>query len=206
MLAEHHRVVVADGGGQQALCVIGVRGQHHLDARHMHEHVVERLRVLRPRAGARANHRADDHRHIGATTEHVPELGDLVEDLVEANADEVDEHQLGHRPQAREGCATGHADDGGFGDRGVDDTAATKLRGKTGGDAEGAAGGFLDTTAATEAAYHVLADNDHAVVAAHLQLQGFVDCITYVLDWHVSSSRRRRCRGHRGSASGQPWR
>ena len=35
--------------------------------------------------------------------EHVTELGGLVEDLVEANTHEIDEHQLDHRAQARGG-------------------------------------------------------------------------------------------------------
>ena len=50
----------------------------------------------------------------GLAPEHVAELGRLVEDLVEADAQEVDEHQLRDRAHAARGRA-----DGGTGERGL---------------------------------------------------------------------------------------
>ena len=56
--------------------------------------------MLRGGAEAGAVHGADDERRHRLAAEHVAELGGLVEDLVEADAHEVDEHQLGDRAQA----------------------------------------------------------------------------------------------------------
>ena len=60
--------------------------------------------------------------------EHVAELGGLVEDLVEADAHEVDEHQLGDRAQAGRGGAGRRADEGALGDRRVEHALAAELR------------------------------------------------------------------------------
>ena len=43
---------------------------------------------------------ANDNRCLSLAAEHVTELGGLIEDLVEADAHEIDEHELGNRPQA----------------------------------------------------------------------------------------------------------
>ena len=85
---------------QQALGVIGVGRHHDLQAGHHGEQRMQGLAVLRAAAQARADRGADHHRGLGLAAEHVAELGGLVVDLVEADADEVDEHDLGHRPHA----------------------------------------------------------------------------------------------------------
>ena len=51
---------------------------------------------------AGADHGADHQRRARLAAEHVAELSGLIEDLVEADAEEVGEYQLGHRTQ------TGH--------------------------------------------------------------------------------------------------
>ena len=67
--------------------------------------------MLRGGAEAGADHAADDQRRARLAAEHVAELRGLVVDLVEADADEVDEHQFGDRPHAGERGAGRRADD-----------------------------------------------------------------------------------------------
>ena len=71
-------------------------------------------------AAAGADHRPDDQRGRRLAAEHIAELGGLVEDLVETDAEKIAEHQLGDRPQAGDRGAGGGAHDRGFGDRRVD--------------------------------------------------------------------------------------
>ena len=66
----------------------------------MREQRCQHLAVLGGGAKAGADHGADHNRRLGLAAKHVAELGRLVEDLVEANAHEVDEHQLGNRAHA----------------------------------------------------------------------------------------------------------
>ena len=63
MLDEDHRIVVADGGDQAALGVVGVGRRHHLEAGHVHEHRMQALRVLRALPPGLADHAAHDQRH-----------------------------------------------------------------------------------------------------------------------------------------------
>ena len=75
-----------------------------------------------------AAHGADDHRGLGLAAEHVAELRRLVEDLVEAHAQEVDEHELGHGAQPGGRRARRRADVRRLADRGVDDAAGEAAR------------------------------------------------------------------------------
>ena len=84
--------------------------------------------MLRGRAEAGAVHRAHDQGRGRLAAEHVAELGRLVEDLVEADAEEVDEHQLGDRPQAGRRGARRRADEGALGDRRVEHPLAAEDR------------------------------------------------------------------------------
>ena len=108
-----------------------------------------------------------DHRRDRLAAEHVLELGRLVEDLVEADAHEVDEHQLGDRAQAGGGGADGGADEAALGDRRVQHAVAAELGHQPLGDAERAAPGVL-LAGRAQAAGDVLAHDDDAVVALHL--------------------------------------
>jgi hypothetical protein len=67
----------------------------------MREHIIENLRMLGGGAKSSADHAANDDRRRGLASEHIAKFCGLVEDLVETHAHEIDEHQLGHRPQAR---------------------------------------------------------------------------------------------------------
>ena len=65
----------------------------------MGEDRIEALAVLGGGPEAGAVMRADHHGRRRLAAEHVAELGRLIEDLVETDAEEVHEHQFGHRPQ-----------------------------------------------------------------------------------------------------------
>ena len=83
VLAEDHRVVVADRLDEQSLGVVGVGRTDDLEARNMGEDRRQHLRMLRGGAKAGAHHGANDDRRLGLAAEHVAELGRLIENLVE---------------------------------------------------------------------------------------------------------------------------
>jgi hypothetical protein len=105
LCSKKNRVVVADRGAKKALGVVRRGRDDDLEARNVGEERVERLAVLagRPRAGAEGG--AQHHGGDRLAAEHVSEFGGLVEDLVEADAHEVDEHQsaIGRSPRGRPG-------------------------------------------------------------------------------------------------------
>jgi len=103
MLQENHRIGIAHRGRQQANHVDRRRRRHDLEARHVHEHRVEALGVLRALAPGLADHAAHDHRHLDLAAVHVVRLGRHVDDLVHAQHQEVhpdvhmDRAHAGHR-------------------------------------------------------------------------------------------------------------
>ena len=99
--------------------------------------------VLTGGADAGADQGADRDWALRLAAEHVAELGALVEDLVHAAAEEVDEHQLGDRSQPGRGRADRRADETRLGDRGVEDPVAAELLDETLGDAHRPAPGVV---------------------------------------------------------------
>ena len=103
MLDENHRIVVADRGDQAALGVVGVGRRDDLEARHVHEHRVQALRMLRALAPRFADHAAHHQRHLDLAAVHVAAFGGDVDELVHAqhqkvHADvHVDRPHAGHR-------------------------------------------------------------------------------------------------------------
>ena len=161
VLEEHHQVVVADGAQQEPLGVGRRRRHDALDARHVGEDRVVAAGMLAGGADAGADLGADDDRALGLAAEHVAEFGALVEDLVHAAAEEVDEHQLGDRPQAGRGRADRRADEARLGDRRVEHAVAAELLDETLGDAHRAAPGVVvDQVIDHGAAGDVLAHED----------------------------------------------
>ena len=75
--------------------------------------------MLGRRAEARAIHGADGQGRDRLAAEHIFELGGLVENLIEADPHEVDEHQFGNGSQTGGGGAGRAADEGALGDRRV---------------------------------------------------------------------------------------
>src|SRR3546814_19135849 len=95
---------------------------------------------------------------------HVPELGRLVVDLVEADAHEIHEHQLGDRTQAGDRGAGSGTDDGALGNRGIDDPGWAELVVEAIGDAKHAAD-TTDLDGTSLAATAVDAHQDDVLVA-----------------------------------------
>ena len=119
---------------------------------------------------------ADHDRALCLPAEHVAEFGALVEDLVHAAAEEVDEHQLGDRSQTSRGRPDGGADETRLGDRGIQDPVATELLDETLGDAHRPAPGIIVHEVIDHgAAGDVLAQEDDGGILAHGDLQCLVD-------------------------------
>src|SRR5450755_4303130 len=91
-------------------------------------------------------------------------LGHLVEDLVEANANEVDEHQLHNRPEPRLGRADRHAYECRLRDRRIEDSLVTESPGEPPGCSEDAA-----------EVRDILAEDDDGVVLLHLMREQLGD-------------------------------
>src|SRR5205807_892173 len=108
--------------------------------------------------------------------EHVAELGALVEDLVHAHAEEVDEHELGHRPEAGGGGAHRRADEPRLRDRRVQHALAPVLLDQALGDSEDATPGVLVFEPGYGgAARDVLAHQNDGWVTCHLLVEALVD-------------------------------
>ncbi len=156
-------VVVADGGGEQALGVVGGGRHDHLQAGDVAEHGLQALGVLGGHPQAAAAGAAHHDGQLGLAAEHVAHLGHLVNDLVEGNKEEVYEHDLHHRPQAGGGRPHGQAEDGRFGDGSVNHPLGPEPLKQAQGDPHG---GMLA---------HVLAGDEDGGVAFHLLLEGFIE-------------------------------
>ena len=125
-------------------------------------------------AASGADHRADDQRSFGLAAEHVPEFRSLIVDLVEADAEEIREHQLGDRAQTGDRGAGGGAHDRRLGDRRVDDPALAEFAEEPLRHAEHPAIGVALALRAGTAG-DVLADHDDARVAAHFLSERLVE-------------------------------
>src|SRR6266568_5452966 len=149
------RIVVPDGGLDQALRVPRGGGIDDLQARRVKE---GRLRILRvegtaPHVAATGAAHHDRGREAGAVTRG----GDVVREHVVGAGDEVDELHLRHGAHAHVGRPGGGADDGCLRDRRVDDACLAELLGEALGDLERAA-----------IRPNVLTQDENARVALHL--------------------------------------
>src|SRR5437773_5840426 len=75
--------------------------------------------MLRRSPQTRADHGANHQGTHGFAAEHIPELGRLVEDLIETDAHKINEHELDNGAQARSRRADSGADEGGLRNGGV---------------------------------------------------------------------------------------
>ena len=91
---------------------------------YVREQRFEALRVLAPRGASRAELGSHGQRHLRGATGHERQLRGLVQQLVEADAEEVEVHQLDDGAHARHRGADTEADDRALGDRGVADAIA----------------------------------------------------------------------------------
>ena len=117
VLDEEDRVVIGDRRVQQRADVVALARRHDLDAGHAQQHLLQRLAVRRAVAAAPTHRRPHDERHSHLVVEHRAELRDPVHGLVEAERDEVAEHDLEDRPPPAQGHAGGDAEDRALRDR-----------------------------------------------------------------------------------------
>src|SRR5438477_11907847 len=117
-LHEDHRVILADGGDQEALCIDRIGGADHLQSRRMDEKRLRRLRVIVAAFDSAAHRGADHHRRAVLPPAAIPELGPLVDDLIEGRKDEVRELDLGDRAQSVHRHPDRRPDDARLGPRG----------------------------------------------------------------------------------------
>ena len=127
VLEEQHGIVVADRRPEEALRVVGRRRDDDLQARHVREERLDRLRVVEGAVHAAAVRRPHDHRHAEAVVRAVAHPRGLGHELVEGRVDEVGELDLGDRPEAVDGRADRGADDHRLGERRVDDPVVAEL-------------------------------------------------------------------------------
>jgi hypothetical protein len=157
VLEVEDRIGIADRGPQQRVRVDRRRRHRDLEARHIEEPVLDRLGMLRaePRPGPVGH--ADRDRHADLPAGHVAVLGQLVGDLVEADAGEVGEHDLGQRAQPLDRGADRRADDRLLGDRRVEHPPCAEALVEAVGGLERTAGGA-----------DVLADDEDVLVGLEL--------------------------------------
>src|SRR5882672_1466746 len=172
-LHEDDRVVLADGGDQQALRVDRIGRTDDLKTRSVDEERLRRLRVVVASLDPAAHGRADHHRRAVLASAPVAELGQLVHDLIERREDEVRKLDLGDRAEAVHRHPDRRADDPGLGQGRVDDAVGPELLDQTDGRAEHPA-----------ELPHVLAHHHHARIAAHLDPQRIVDRLDDVPSRH----------------------
>ena len=128
VLDQEHRPVVIDRGRQQRAEVVALARRDDADVRDPEQELLERLAVRRPVAAAGAHRRADDERDGDLVVVHLAELRDPVHDLVEAERDEVAEHDLEDRPLAAQRHARRNAEERRLADRGREDPVGVRGR------------------------------------------------------------------------------
>ena len=138
-----------------------------LQAGDVHEPRLERLRVGGPGAEAAVDLRADGDRRRRAACRHEAQLRRMVDDLVGRDADEVHDHDLGHRQQAVDRRTDRGAEDRGLRDRGVQHPVVAVLGGQSRGRAGGA--GIGD----------VLAEQEHPLVGGQRLVQSEVQRLAH---------------------------
>ena len=126
----------------------------------------KRLTVLGSCRQSAATSSGDGHRQRCVSTEHVLQLGGLVDDLVKGHADEVHEHQVNDGAQASNGCANTKTNNGLFADGRVNNTLLTKLCLQT-------SEGSEDSTKCTD----VFARAEYVGVGFHHLRYGFIESL-----------------------------
>ena len=188
MLHEQNRVVVADGGPHEALGVGRIRWHDHLQPGDVEEPGFQALRMVGAHVALDAALDPHGQRHFQLAPGHVVELGRVVDELVHGQRDEVHEHDLHHRTQARQGRADGHAHDGAFADGRVHHPVRAQLLGDALGDSEGTS------------QRHVLAKDIDGSVLSHLGQQSRADRLKITQLRHIHLTRLPGSRSPRARA------
>src|SRR6266851_1374415 len=127
---------------------------------------VQALRVLRTSVESCTEHRSYDQWRARLAAEHIAELRSLIEYLIEADSDKVNEHQLCYGPQSRNGGSGRHSNNGALGNWGVDNALASEFTHEASGDAHDSTVGVIDS-GPPGASGDVLSDNHHCGIPAH---------------------------------------
>ena len=160
MLKHENRIVVADRGLQHQIGLFGIGGTDDLDPRHRQEPGLGGLRVLGAESQAGSAESPNDDRRLDAPARHEAVLGDAVGDLIEADPEEVGEHNLDDGPVAGQRETQRRADEAGLRDRRIADALRAKL--------------FIETVACLEGAAglaNILAHDQGLRIAPHLLAQ-----------------------------------
>ena len=182
MLDEDHRIVVANGVDEAALGVIGIGRRHDFQPRHVHEHGVQTLRMLRALPPGFADHAAHDQRHLDLAVIHVAALGRDIDELVHAQHEEVHADMDVNRPHPGHGRADGDAGHGIFRQRRAKHPFRTE-------DIDQAAGRSLDRLVVVD----VETKDENARVALHLLRHRFAERIDIGQQALVTRRRRHWC-------------
>ena len=160
VLKHENRIVVADRGLQHQIGLFGIGGTDDLDPRHRQEPGLGGLRVLGAESQAGSAESPNDDRRLDAPARHEAVLGDAVGDLIEADPEEVGEHNLDDGPVAGQRETQRRADEAGLRDRRIADALRAKL--------------FIETVACLEGAAglaNILAHDQGLRIAPHLLAQ-----------------------------------
>ena len=184
-LEEDHRVGVLDRRDQQALGVIGRRGDDDLEARDVGEERFRRLAVRLATENPAAVGRSNDHRHGPFGRGPIADFRDLADDLVVAGVDVIGELDLDDRFEAVSRHPDRRRDDPALADRSVEHAGLAEFLLQAFGDPE-------DAAEITD----VLAEHDDVLVRAHRDLVGVVQRLDHVHRRHQpppSESAASRC-------------
>ncbi|MNF73453.1 hypothetical protein D3C84_554540 [compost metagenome] len=160
-LQEDHRVIVFDGGDQQAFGVVGVGRHDGAQTAYLSEECLDALAVGLAAVDAAAAGHAQGHRRGELAGRAITQARGFGNDLVVGRVDVVGELDLHHRAQAVGAHAHGGADDTAFRDRRVEHSRGAVLGLQAFGAAEHAA----------EVA-HVLAEDHDVVVTFKHHIHG----------------------------------
>ena len=112
---------------EQALGVVRRRRHHDLSPGTCAYMRLERLAVLRAELCGRAARAAEHDRQLELPARHLPDLGRVVDDLIDRDEREVQGHELDDRPQPDHRRADADAGEAALGDRRVDDALLAEL-------------------------------------------------------------------------------
>ena len=160
-LEEDHRVIVLDGGNQQALGVVGVGWHHGTQAADLGKHGLGALAVGLATVNPAAAGHADGHWRDKLAGRAVTQARRFRNNLVGRRVEVVGKLDFGHRAQAVGTHAHGGTDDATFRDRCVEHSRTAVL----GLQAFGAAKHTAEVA-------HVLAKHHHVIVALEHHIHG----------------------------------
>ena len=173
VLQKHHGIVVADGGLEEPLDVVGGGRADDFHARMIGEDVLGRMAVGRADIGPAVGRSPDDDGDVYLSAGHVADVGGIVQDLIERHRVEAPEHELNDGADAEHGGADAQSDKTRLADRRVDDA----LRPEAGQQA------LADLISALELP-HLLTHEDDVGIAFQFFGQRLIDRFAVGDEWH----------------------